>query len=146
MAVLKQTSPTAVPVAPRPKPSSTVPSASTKSAVALGSSQESPDVPVTLAAGWVMATYLRIILCEARGSRTPPPSEKDANHAWTMGSAACSLRAGGGGLHRRGVCAATRQSLAQARHAVFAHRAELRDQSHRPRRGDAAKGCRGLLV
>src|ERR1700749_703446 len=39
MAVLKQTSPTAWPVAPRPKPSSTVPSASTNSAVACGSSQ-----------------------------------------------------------------------------------------------------------
>src|SRR3954469_22823420 len=39
MAVLKQTSPTAWPLAPRPKPSSTVPSASTSSAVALGSIQ-----------------------------------------------------------------------------------------------------------
>ena len=39
MAVLKQTSPTAWPVAPKPKPSSTVPSASTSSAVGLGSSQ-----------------------------------------------------------------------------------------------------------
>src|SRR6516165_7966680 len=37
MAVLKQTSPTAWPVAPKPKPSSTVPSASTRSAVAAGS-------------------------------------------------------------------------------------------------------------
>src|ERR1700683_448577 len=40
MAVLKQTSPTARPVAPKPKPSSTVPSASTKSAVGSGSSQD----------------------------------------------------------------------------------------------------------
>src|SRR5580704_41355 len=39
MAVLKQTSPTAEPVAPKPMPSSTVPSASTSSAVGLGSSQ-----------------------------------------------------------------------------------------------------------
>src|SRR5262249_22124779 len=39
MAVLKQTSPTAWPVAPKPKPSSTVPSASTSSAVAVGSVQ-----------------------------------------------------------------------------------------------------------
>src|SRR6202035_2963829 len=39
MAVLKQTSPTAWPVAPKPEPSSTVPSASTSSAVGLGSSQ-----------------------------------------------------------------------------------------------------------
>src|SRR5262245_21330531 len=37
MAVLKQTSPTALPTAPKPMPSSTVPSASTKSAVAFGS-------------------------------------------------------------------------------------------------------------
>src|SRR6478735_10743237 len=39
MAVLKQTSPGASPTAPRPKPSSTVPSASTRSAVARGSVQ-----------------------------------------------------------------------------------------------------------
>src|SRR5882757_11481964 len=39
MAVLKQTSPTAWPSAPRPKPSSTVPSASTRSAVGLRSGQ-----------------------------------------------------------------------------------------------------------
>src|SRR3954447_20527097 len=39
MAVLKHTSPTALPVAPRPNPSSTVPSASTRRAVALGSVQ-----------------------------------------------------------------------------------------------------------
>src|ERR1700749_3698932 len=39
MAVLKQTSPTAWPSAPRPKPSSTVPSASTRSAVGLWSGQ-----------------------------------------------------------------------------------------------------------
>src|SRR5215470_10034580 len=39
MAVLKQTSPTAWPVAPKPCPSSTVPSASTSRAVALGSVQ-----------------------------------------------------------------------------------------------------------
>src|ERR1700726_2941508 len=39
MAVLKQTSPTARPSAPRPKPSSTVPSASTRSAVGLLSGQ-----------------------------------------------------------------------------------------------------------
>src|SRR5689334_12634886 len=53
MAVLKQTSPTARPVAPSPKPSSTVPSASTKSAVGLGSAQ----VPAEAAFGcWVMAS------------------------------------------------------------------------------------------
>src|SRR5262245_9999761 len=39
MAVLKQTSPTACPAAPRPEPSSTVPSASTSRAVATGSVQ-----------------------------------------------------------------------------------------------------------
>src|SRR5262245_11215823 len=39
MAVLKQTSPTAEPVAPKPKPSSTVPSASTSNAVGTGSDQ-----------------------------------------------------------------------------------------------------------
>src|ERR1700757_3830275 len=39
MAVLKQTSPTACPSAPSPKPSSTVPSASTRSAVGLWSGQ-----------------------------------------------------------------------------------------------------------
>src|SRR3954447_19601199 len=39
MAVLKQTSPTAWPSAPSPKPSSTVPSASTSSAVGLWSGQ-----------------------------------------------------------------------------------------------------------
>ena len=39
MAVLKQTSPTAWPVAPKPNPSSTVPSASTSSAVGTGSDQ-----------------------------------------------------------------------------------------------------------
>src|SRR5205807_1651118 len=38
-AVLKQTSPTAWPLAPSPKPSSTVPSASTSTAVVLGSVQ-----------------------------------------------------------------------------------------------------------
>ena len=56
MAVLKQTSPTAVPLAPSPKPSSTVPSASTKSAVALGSSQAAPEAPAGLACVWVMGT------------------------------------------------------------------------------------------
>src|SRR5262245_15564267 len=40
MAVLKQTSPTAWPVAPKPSPSSTVPSARTRRAVARGSVQE----------------------------------------------------------------------------------------------------------
>src|SRR5207237_2752724 len=39
MAVLKHTSPTACPLAPKPKPSSTVPSASTSAAVAAGSAQ-----------------------------------------------------------------------------------------------------------
>src|SRR5215471_2791760 len=47
MAVLKHTSPTACPVAPRPKPSSTVPSASTRSAVGSGSTQpDSSCLPV----------------------------------------------------------------------------------------------------
>src|SRR6202171_3449671 len=39
MAVLKHTSPTALPSAPRPNPSSTVPSASTRRAVGTGSGQ-----------------------------------------------------------------------------------------------------------
>src|SRR5882757_4538059 len=39
MAVLKQTSPTAWPAAPKPTPSSTVPSASTRRAVGAGSDQ-----------------------------------------------------------------------------------------------------------
>src|SRR5438874_4952254 len=43
MAVLKQTSPTAWPTAPKPAPSSTVPSASTRSAVGTGSDQ--PEAP-----------------------------------------------------------------------------------------------------
>src|SRR5215510_10733343 len=71
MAVLKQTSPTACPVAPSPKPSSTVPSARTKSAVGLGSAQVAP---AEAAFGWVMASYLRIIVYEARGRRAPPPT------------------------------------------------------------------------
>src|SRR6266481_5223752 len=41
MAVLKHTSPTAWPLAPKPNPSSTVPSASTRTAVGFGSSQAS---------------------------------------------------------------------------------------------------------
>src|SRR5262249_51556336 len=57
MAVLKHTSPTAWPVAPSPIPWSTVPSASTSSAVAFGSLQgEAPpaapeDVPGEVSAG-----------------------------------------------------------------------------------------------
>src|SRR5262249_26740515 len=53
MAVLKQTSPTAWPVAPSPMPSSTVPSASTSSAVTFGSVQEEvpEDVPGEVSAG-----------------------------------------------------------------------------------------------
>src|SRR5450432_757091 len=50
MAVLKQTSPTAVPSAPRPKPSSTVPSASTSSAVGLWSGQASELSVVVISA------------------------------------------------------------------------------------------------
>src|SRR5215468_4946951 len=50
MAVLKQTSPTAWPVAPKPKPSNTVPSASTSSALAFGSTQ---DARARAALGWV---------------------------------------------------------------------------------------------
>src|SRR6478736_5497649 len=73
MAVLKQTSPTACPVAPSPKPSRTVPSANTKSAVGLGSAQDSPEVPAGAALVWVMASYLRIIEREARGRRVLPP-------------------------------------------------------------------------
>src|SRR6188472_1941303 len=75
MAVLKQTSPTAVPSAPSPKPSSTVPSASTKSAVGLGSSQVPGEVAAEAALVWVMGTYLRIIENEARGRPAPPPGE-----------------------------------------------------------------------
>src|SRR5215475_14974327 len=77
MAVLKQTSPTACPVAPSPKPSRTVPSASTSRAVGLGSAQASPEVPAEAAFDWVMASYLRIILCEARGRRVPPPGKEN---------------------------------------------------------------------
>src|SRR6185437_6900543 len=81
MAVLKQTSPTAWPVAPSPNPSRTVPSASTKSAVALGSSQ----VPAGAALVWVMGSYLRIIRREARGRPGPPPG---VSYKWKRGSSA----------------------------------------------------------
>src|SRR5664279_2933834 len=99
MAVLKQTSPTAVPVAPRPKPSSTVPSASTKSAVGLGSTQ----VPEGGADDWVMGTYLRIITTEARGRFGPPPARMRANHGlWKYADfCICRGRAGGGMFLRR---------------------------------------------
>src|SRR6266566_4710772 len=50
MAVLKQTSPTAWPSAPRPKPSSTVPSASTRSAVGLWSGQAASFSDVVMSA------------------------------------------------------------------------------------------------
>src|SRR6266481_3994686 len=50
MAVLKQTSPTAWPSAPRPKPSSTVPSASTSSAVGLWSGQAASFSVVVMSA------------------------------------------------------------------------------------------------
>src|SRR6266700_7768120 len=50
MAVLKQTSPTAWPSAPRPKPSSTVPSASTRSAVGLWSGQAEAFSDVVISA------------------------------------------------------------------------------------------------
>src|SRR5436309_15089003 len=62
MAVLKQTSPTAWPVAPSPKPSSKVPSASTSTAVGLASTQ--PE----LACLSVMGPYLRILCGEARAA------------------------------------------------------------------------------
>src|SRR6185312_9442762 len=50
IAVLKQTSPTAWPSAPRPKPSSTVPSASTRSAVGLRSGQAEAFSDVVMSA------------------------------------------------------------------------------------------------
>src|SRR5712672_315160 len=50
IAVLKQTSPTAWPSAPRPKPSSTVPSASTRSAVGLWSGQAASFSDVVMSA------------------------------------------------------------------------------------------------
>ena len=56
IAVLKQTSPVAEPVAPRPKPSRTVPSANTKRAVGLGSAQMPEEVPVEGDCVWVMGT------------------------------------------------------------------------------------------
>src|ERR1700687_3810529 len=62
MAVLKHTSPTAWPVAPRPKPSSKVPSASTSTAVGVASTQ--PE----LACLSVMGPYLRILSGEARAA------------------------------------------------------------------------------
>src|SRR5215469_6356690 len=63
MAVLKQTSPTACPAAPKPKPSSTVPSASTSTAVGLGSLQ-----PETREAA-CMSFIAGLHLCR----RTPAP-------------------------------------------------------------------------
>src|SRR6266702_1551829 len=50
MAVLKQTSPAAWPSAPRPKPSSTMPSASTRSAVGLWSGQAAAFSVVVMSA------------------------------------------------------------------------------------------------
>src|SRR5229473_5029028 len=65
MAVLKQTSPTAWPSAPRPKPSSTVPSASTRSAVGLWSGQ------AEALSDWVMSALhsLRGLARQSRKSR-----------------------------------------------------------------------------
>src|SRR6266702_8291453 len=60
IAVLKQTSPTACPVAPSPKPSSKVPSASTSTAVGIASTQ--PEFACLA----VMGPYLRILSGEAR--------------------------------------------------------------------------------
>src|SRR6478672_10583441 len=67
MAVLKQTSPTAWPSAPRPKPSSTVPSASTRSAVGLRSGQAKAFSDVVMS-----ALHSRLIL--------PREPQKTRNH------------------------------------------------------------------
>src|SRR5450631_3457720 len=132
MAVLKQTSPTAVPVAPRPKPSSTVPSASTKSAVGLGSTQ----VPVGAAFVWVMGTYLRIITTEARGRFGPPPARMRANHGYGKNAYfyLCRGRSGGGMFlrGRAGTADAAASTISgQSRHVDLAHRAGLRGQGCR---------------
>ena len=55
--MLKQTSPTAWPVAPKPKPSSTVPSASTSSAVGSGSSQRLWSAVVSASASAYIGAY-----------------------------------------------------------------------------------------
>src|SRR5262249_60406036 len=72
MAVLKQTSPTACPVAPSPKPSSTVPSANTKSAVGLGSAQVAPA-----GGGFCrgVAPFFGVLWVEGKGGGRPPPKE-----------------------------------------------------------------------
>src|SRR6185312_8585628 len=69
MAVLKQTSPTACPSAPRPKPSSTVPSASTRSAVGLRSGQAEAFSDVVMNPSHRPATAPR----QSRNSRIHTP-------------------------------------------------------------------------
>src|SRR5215470_17020025 len=71
MAVLKQTSPTAWPVAPRPNPSSTVPSASTSSAVAAGSVQAWVRASVRASLGCVslIKSLNLAVKAPTRGSR-----------------------------------------------------------------------------
>src|SRR5690348_7728644 len=71
MAVLKQTSPTACPVAPSPKPSRTVPSANTSSAVALGSSQVLPEA---FAGDWVMRLLLAYYIVRGKGPSDSAPN------------------------------------------------------------------------
>src|SRR5690242_12647688 len=71
MAVLKQTSPTACPVAPSPKPSRTVPSANTSSAVALGSSQVLPEA---FAGDWVMSLLLAYYIVRGKGPSDSAPN------------------------------------------------------------------------
>src|SRR5215470_2748569 len=87
IAVLKQTSPTACPVAPSPKPSSTVPSASTKSAVGLGSAQDSPEAPAGTAFVWVMDLLLAYYSVRGKGP-LPAPKQIYRNFRYERGSRA----------------------------------------------------------
>src|SRR5262249_37958238 len=73
IAVLKQTSPTACPVAPSPKPSRTVPSASTNSAVGLGSAQA---LPAEAAFDWVMPLLLAYYSVRGKGPRRFAPNRR----------------------------------------------------------------------
>src|ERR1700712_2224243 len=101
MAVLKQTSPTAWPSAPRPKPSSTVPSASTRSAVGLCSGQ------AELFSGEVMSA-LHSRRTHARQSRIQPIHMQNRlifrPHAGRAAELGCLIPANGldqGFLHKR---------------------------------------------
>src|SRR5438034_2695945 len=87
MAVLKQTSPTAWPSAPRPKPSSTVPSASTRSAVGLWSGQAEAFSDVVMS-----ALHSRKRPCASKPEGQEKPKKTGYSHAFaaylTAGSAA----------------------------------------------------------